>query len=184
MEKILMEKELWRVMDKTRAGKTESRESLKGLIVYPGHLAACDGRMAVTITDEAYGHEGGDLEPGAYDVIAVNKYSKLFVELVLEKSDHEAPDVVKVIPNACGVDSDCWFMDILPEKENYSNISAAVVRLFKKTGNAYNHKYIERLAPLAASWKVDPAGKDKPARLAARGGGGVVAVILPFTIED
>ncbi len=183
MIKAMMKKETYKALDACRSND-ETREVLKGLHITEKHIEATDGRMLFRVGRDHVG-VSEETKPGVYSVIGVAKKDKAgfagYVEIALEYQEGaEYPNTNLVIPEP-GKAADQISFTLEPERKAPMSISAAIIKLYQKTGNAYAAHLLTRLAVLNEAWKADGAEKDKPALL--NNGNGYTAVIMPFRID-
>jgi hypothetical protein len=134
MEKIIVLKEQWKALKDCMPGKKELRDTLKTLYISDkGYMAACDGRRLLTIAKDpnlAYP------EPGAYKIIAEENASAVHYNLIAEKTEHEYPDVERVIPAPL---VHLYERTTAKDTENFS----ICYHILLKLGRAINPDYIK-----------------------------------------
>ena len=81
--------------------------------------------------------------------------------------------------------ADGFKISIRGKKDDILSLSAAIISLYKKTGNGYAGHLLERLTPLNEIWTAGNHGLDKPLRLDCESlGVNITVVAMPFKLSE
>jgi len=180
MEKVLMNTNDWKLIDKARAGKNEGRDRLKNINITSNHVEATNGRVAVRLDRAAISIKKDSGKRGPYEIITAKKYSATFTELTLERAeDVQYPDINQIWPDIYGKATQ--EITISPDKVSTTSLTSAVLGLFKLTGNGYAAGYLGLISHYDRVWRAYNIGENKPVVMVSED---VQIVIMPFKINE
>ena len=181
MIKIMIQKKAYQALSTCIAKKDAGRAALEGVHITDKYIEATDGRMLLRLGRDLVGVQE-DAKPGAYSIIGARKDAAGYMEIALDFMDGaEYPNTENVIP--APPNGDGLQVKIQPEKDDPMSTSAAIIRLYNHTGNAYSAHLLSRLASLGETWTANKAKKDNPIRMDAAEGNYTV-VLMPFQMKE
>ena len=181
MEKITMKTEDLKVL-KSICSTDDQRLALQSINITADHVESTDGHMLFRIKRGDTVQVPNNVT-GPHKIVAINKIGGGISEAIIEKTDLEYPDTSRVMP-ARGNSADDKLISINKDKREPMNHSAAVIKLYVHTGNAYSAHLIARLAPLNGIWACSKAAHDAPVRMDYTcGSEEYTAVITPFQLN-
>ena len=183
MIKILSKTDAWKVLNACRAGKKANKAALEYVHLTDKYLESTDGAMLFRSGRANFGIPS-DAPAGVYEVVSAKAGAANFTEIALEiVPDAQYPNTDQIIPKL-DVLQNTDKIALEPEKQSITSLSAAVIKLYKYTGNAYSVNLLERLTPMNESWSLCFTDRDKPAALVLNNRDAqVVAVIMNFKLD-
>lgn len=180
MVKIMMKKKVCKVLTACVCGPKENREPLTGLHITRQHIEATNGRILFRVNITEISIPAGTA-PGVYAIKSITKAAAAvdFVEIILETIDGQYPQTDHLIP-ATPADNVKISLPLQEEKVDRFSLTAAVIKLFRHTGNAYDLQLLRPLTGLNEVWRVDKTEADRSAKLTA---GPFIAIIMPFKLD-
>ena len=181
MIKILSKTDAWKVLNACRGGK--NKPNLDYIHLTKDYIETTDGAMLFRSGRANYGIPQ-DAPAGVYEVVSAKAGAANFTEIALELApDVQYPNTDQIIPKL-DVLQNTNRIELAPVKASMTSLSAAVIKLYNYTGNAYSVNLLERLTPMNESWSLCFTGPDKPAALVLNNQDAqVVAVIMNFKLD-